>query len=83
MDYRMARTADNEGAAVYRPSSAASWSITEVGDIDGCIAKVRDSGGSGDDKMPVPGMGWSRSARIRRGIPSGSGRPDTSAEAPG
>ena len=57
MDYRMARTADNEGAAVYPGDQRGLMVYYDVDDIDAHVAKVRDSGGSGDDKMPRPGDG--------------------------
>ena len=68
MDYRMARAADNQGAAVYPAEQRGLMVYYDVDDIDGCVAKVRDSGGSGDDKMPVPGMGWFSQCKDPEGL---------------
>lgn len=82
MDYRMARTADNEGAAVYPAEQRGLMVYYGVEDIDGCLATVRDSGGSGDDKMPVPGMGWFAQCKDPEGNSFGLWQSDTSAAAP-
>jgi predicted enzyme related to lactoylglutathione lyase len=82
MDYRMARTADNEGAAVYPAEQRGLMVYYDVDDIDGCIAKVRDTGGSGDDKMPVPGMGWFAQCKDTEGNSFGLWQSDTSAPTP-
>jgi predicted enzyme related to lactoylglutathione lyase len=47
-DYRMARTGEASGAAVY----------FNVDDLDASLAMVKELGGSSEDKSPVPGMGW-------------------------
>ena len=74
MDYRMARTADNEGAAVYPGEKRGLMVYYDVDDIDAHVVKVRDSGGEAEDKMPVPSMGWFSQCRTPRATPSGSGR---------
>ena len=75
MDYRMARTADNEGAAVYPAEKRGLLVYYDVDDIDAHVAKVRDSGGrgGGQDAGAEHGLVLA-SARTRRATPSGSGR---------
>src|SRR5262245_35161890 len=53
MDYRMARTSENEGAAVYPAEQRGLLVYYDVDDLDAHVAKVRDSGGEAEDKMPV------------------------------
>jgi hypothetical protein len=60
LDYRMARVTENTGAAVF-PSEEVTGHPNyyhDVPDIDAALAKVRELGGSAEDKAPVPGMGW-------------------------
>ncbi len=60
MDYRMAQVSDQAGAALMqsedRPGHPNFYFATD--DVDASIAKVRELGGSADDKMPVPTHGW-------------------------
>lgn len=60
MDYRMFRTSEDQGGAIYPAEHVAGAPIVyfDTDDIDGSIAKVRELGGSADDKQPVPGYGW-------------------------
>jgi uncharacterized protein len=60
VDYRMARIGENAGAAVYpaQERSGAPNYYYDVDDIDAATTKVRELGGSADDKAPVPGHGW-------------------------
>jgi predicted enzyme related to lactoylglutathione lyase len=83
MDYRMARTGDQEGAAVY-PSDAGKRGLLvyyDVDDIDSHVAKVRDSGGEAEDKMPVPSMGWFSQCKDPEGNSFGLWQNDQSAPA--
>ena len=60
IDYRMVRTGDDQGGAVY-PSESGEKSLIvyfDTDDIDASLAKVRSSGGEGEDKQPIPGVGW-------------------------
>jgi len=58
IDYRMFQ--GEPGGAVYPHENAGQGPIVyfETDDIDSELAKVRDLGGSTEDKMPVPQMGW-------------------------
>ena len=59
-DYRMFQAADDQGGAVMPSDKAGSGLIVymDTADIDSSIAKVRELGGSADDKQPVPTHGW-------------------------
>jgi predicted enzyme related to lactoylglutathione lyase len=59
-DYRMFQPADDQGGAVMPSDKAGSGLIVyhETGDIDASVAKVRELGGTADDKQPVPTHGW-------------------------
>jgi predicted enzyme related to lactoylglutathione lyase len=59
-DYRMFQAADDQGGAVMPSDKAGSGLIVymDTDDIESSIAKVRELGGSADDKQPVPTHGW-------------------------
>ena len=58
-EYRMARTGEQSGAAVSSHGSPGNPTVYfNVDDLEASLAKVRDLGGSAEDKSPVPGMGW-------------------------
>jgi predicted enzyme related to lactoylglutathione lyase len=60
MDYRMARTGEESGAAIYasdeRDGHPKFYFATD--DIDASCATVRELGGTAADKTPVPTHGW-------------------------
>lgn len=61
MEYYMVRTGEDQGGAVYPMAEAAGTGTIvyfDTDDIDASIAKVRDGGGSADDKSPIPHVGW-------------------------
>ena len=61
MEYYMVRTGEDQGGAVYAmPEAAGTGTIVyfDTDDIDDSIEKVRQGGGSSDDKMPIPHVGW-------------------------
>ena len=70
-DYRMFQASDDQGGAVYpaqegqSPGSLIVYFDTD--DIDASIAKVRESGGTADDKQPVPTHGWFASCKDTEG----------------
>ena len=59
-DYRMFQNAEGQGGAVYPADETPGAPIVyfDTDDIDASIAKVRDLGGTADDKQPVPTHGW-------------------------
>jgi predicted enzyme related to lactoylglutathione lyase len=59
MDYRMARTGEASGAAVYASEERghpAYYYATD--DIEASSATVRELGGTAEAKVPVPTHGW-------------------------
>jgi predicted enzyme related to lactoylglutathione lyase len=59
MDYRMARTGPESGAAIYQSDlrgHAKYYYATD--DIDASCARVRELGGTAEAKAPVPTHGW-------------------------
>lgn len=58
-EYRMAQINDTSGAALSSYGDPGHPNVYfDVDDIDAALAKVRELGGSADDKQPVPSMGW-------------------------
>ncbi len=60
-EYYMVRTGEDQGGAIYpRPDAAGSGTVVyfDTDDIDSAIARVRDGGGSAEDKSPIPHVGW-------------------------
>jgi uncharacterized protein len=73
MEYYMVRTGEDQGGAVYpMPDAAGSGTVVyfDTDDIDAALGKVREGGGSAEEKSPIPHVGWSRTARTRKGTPS-------------
>ena len=60
MEYYMVRTGDDQGGAVLSTDTPVTNPVVyfDTNDIDTSIAKVRELGGSSEDKMPIPGIGW-------------------------
>jgi uncharacterized protein len=60
MDYRMAQTGPESGAAIYAAEEGRGHPkyYFATDDIDGSIATVRELGGESGEKNPVPGHGW-------------------------
>ena len=59
IDYQMFQTSENEGGAVMESDSPGHAVIYfDTNDIDGSLAKVRDNGGTAEDKQPIPTVGW-------------------------
>jgi predicted enzyme related to lactoylglutathione lyase len=59
MDYRMARTGENSGVAIF-PSEERGHAnyYYATDDIDASSARVRELGGTAESKSPVPTHGW-------------------------
>jgi predicted enzyme related to lactoylglutathione lyase len=59
-EYRMFQTGEGEGGAIMGSETPGSGLVTyfDTDDIEGSIAKVRELGGTADDKQPVPTFGW-------------------------
>jgi predicted enzyme related to lactoylglutathione lyase len=69
MDYRMARTGEESGVAIYaadaRDGHPKFYFATD--DIDASRVKVRELGGTAGDKTPVPTHGWFASCKDSEG----------------
>jgi predicted enzyme related to lactoylglutathione lyase len=59
-EYRMFQTGEGEGGAVMASETPGAGLVVylDTDDIDASIAKVRELGGTADDKQPVPTHGW-------------------------
>jgi predicted enzyme related to lactoylglutathione lyase len=64
-DYRMFQASEDQGGAIMPSDKAGSGLIVylDTDDIDASIAKVRELGGTADDKQPVPTHGWFATCR--------------------
>jgi uncharacterized protein len=59
IDYRMARTSETAGAAIMPSDDRGHPNFyLACDDIDASLARVRELGGSGGEKTPVPTHGW-------------------------
>ena len=59
IDYRMAQVTERSGAALMASDQRGHPNFYfDTDDIDASLAKVRELGGSAEDKMPVPTHGW-------------------------
>jgi predicted enzyme related to lactoylglutathione lyase len=68
MDYRLFRSAEDQGGAVYPGENPGNLIVYfDTDDIDASVAKVRELGGTADDKQPVPSMGWFASCKDTEG----------------
>jgi predicted enzyme related to lactoylglutathione lyase len=85
IDYRMTRTGEDQGGAVY-PSDEAGGGLKiyfDTDDIDATLAKVRESGGEAEEKQPVPHMGWFAACKDTEGNAFSVWQSDESAPGPG
>jgi uncharacterized protein len=68
MDYRMFRTGEDQGGAIFASDETGNLRVYfDTDDIDATIAKVRELGGEAEDKMPVQGYGWFAGCRDTEG----------------
>jgi len=79
VDYRMTRTGEDQGGAVFPSEAASLKTYFDTDDIDATIGKVRDGGGEAEDKQPVPGMGWFAGCKDPEGNAFGLWQSDESA----
>lgn len=70
-DYRMFQVNDKLGGAVMPSDKAGTGVIIyyDTDDIDASVAKVRELGGTADDKQPVPTHGWFAACKDTEGNP--------------
>lgn len=59
-DYRMFQAGEQQGGAIFPSDQAGRGPIVyfDTDDIEGSIAKVRELGGTAEEKQPVPTHGW-------------------------
>ncbi len=59
-EYHMTRISDNQGAAISNMEAGKRGTrpYFDVDEIGAGAARVKELGGSADEPMPVPGMGW-------------------------
>ena len=68
-DYRMFQAAEDQGGAIYPAESPGTMNVYfSTDDIEASIAKVRELGGTADEKQPVPTHGWFASCKDTEGI---------------
>lgn len=71
MEYRMTQTIpDVQGGAIFQTDEGVGGCLNiyfDTDDIDASIGKIRDLGGTAEDKQPIPGVGWFTSARDPEG----------------
>ena len=58
--YFMVRTGEDQGGAIFPADEPATNPIVyfDTDDIDASIAKVKELGGTAEDKTPIPHVGW-------------------------
>lgn len=80
-DYRMFQASDKLGGAVMPAENAGSGIIIyyDTDDIDASVAKVRELGGTADDKQPVPTHGWFAACKDTEGNPFSLWQADSNA----
>jgi predicted enzyme related to lactoylglutathione lyase len=74
------------GGAIYPDDEAGgSGPVVYFGtsDIDASVARVRQLGGSADDKLPIPGIGWFARCRDTEGNQFSLFQSDESVQPPG
>jgi predicted enzyme related to lactoylglutathione lyase len=68
-DYRMFDLGEGMGGAIYPAEAPGKMNVYfDTHDIEASIAKVRELGGSADEKQPVPTHGWFASCKDTEGI---------------
>jgi uncharacterized protein len=59
LEYWMTRTGESQGGAILKSDGPSGIIVYfETDDIDASIAKVREHGGTSDEKQPIPHVGW-------------------------
>jgi predicted enzyme related to lactoylglutathione lyase len=83
-EYHMARLGESQGGAItnMEPGKKGMRAYFSVDDINAGAAKVNELGGTADQPMPVPQMGWFVTCRDPHGNEFGLWQNDTSAPMP-
>jgi uncharacterized protein len=86
IDYRMVRTSEDQGGAVFAPEDGKTGALIvyfDTDDIDGSLAKVREASGDAEDKQPIPTVGWFARCKDTEGNEFSLFQSDESVPAPG
>jgi uncharacterized protein len=82
-DYHMVQFDDQSGAAITGGDTSHEPVVYfDTDDIDASIGKVKELGGSAEEKMPVPGMGWFVACKDNQGTAFSLWQSDESAPTP-
>ncbi len=83
-EYHMTRISETTGGAISNaePGKRGTRTYFDVDDINAGAARVKELGGSADDPMPVPSMGWFATCKDPHGNEFGLWQNDPSAPAP-
>jgi uncharacterized protein len=82
-EYHMFRISDQQGGAVMSPDGQKGIRpYFSVEDINGGAERVKELGGSANDPMPVPSMGWFATCTDPNGNDFGLWQTDPSAPTP-
>ena len=85
VEYHMFQNDDQTGGGIFpRTEAGEQGLLTYFGtaDIDAATARVAELGGTAEEKMPVPGMGWFARAQDTEGNAFAFWQTDESAPAP-
>ncbi len=83
-EYHMTRIRDQGGAAItnMEPGKKSTRAYFSVDDVNAGAARVKELGGTADEPMPVPNMGWFATCKDPQGNEFGLWQNDPSAPAP-
>src|SRR5215208_2774422 len=82
-EYHMTQFAEDVGGAIFPAEEGPSVRVYyDVEDVDAGRARVNELGGSADDKMAVPGMGWFATCTDTEGNAFGLWQTDPGAQMP-
>jgi hypothetical protein len=83
VDYHMTQFDDQSGGAISGGEDPGAPRIYfDVDDMDSALARVRELGGEGGEKQPVPGMGWYAACKDTEGTNFSLWQGDDSAPMP-
>jgi predicted enzyme related to lactoylglutathione lyase len=79
-DYRMFDLGEGQGGAIYPAESPGTMNVYfDTADIEASIGKVRELGGTAEEKRPVPTHGWFAACKDTEGIDFYLWQPDPNA----
>ena len=60
VEYHMTEASGDPGGAIYPSQAGEEGPIVyfDTDDIDAAVARIRELGGSAEERTPVPGVGW-------------------------